>query len=205
MKTPLLLIPLVLLSGLAEAAVLNDARTIARACAVYCHGPLLEAVQLSGIFNDSKTFVDMPLRVSPEAALAEFARLNNSENEEVLQGFLSSYFLPPGTGDLVAATPPDWLPNPPLLDHIGNDDDGGGGDGDGAKWRKFAFDLNQIWPALYRTTGGAVGENPERYSLLRRRRGLVLPGGRFRETYYWDSYWIVRGLLVCGMQETASG
>ena len=50
-----------------------------------------------------------------------------------------------------------------------------------------------------------MGENPERYSLLRRRRGLVLPGGRFRETYYWDSYWIVRGLLVCGMQETASG
>jgi hypothetical protein len=31
------------------------------ACSVYCSGPLLAAVQLSGIFNDSKTFVDMPM------------------------------------------------------------------------------------------------------------------------------------------------
>ena len=31
------------------------------------------------------------------------------------------------------------------------------------------------------------------------------PGGRFAETYYWDSYWIVQGLLVCGMAETARG
>merc|ERR1719469_1515396 len=32
---------------------------------------------------------------------------------------------------------------------------------------------------------------------------MVVPGGRFRETYYWDSYWIVRGLLVSGMFSTA--
>jgi neutral trehalase len=30
-------------------------------------------------------------------------------------------------------------------------------------------------------------------------------GDRFRETYYWDSYWVLRGLLVSGMAETASG
>eukprot|EP00879_Flechtneria_rotunda_P007623 GHRR01007995.1.p1 GENE.GHRR01007995.1~~GHRR01007995.1.p1 ORF type:complete len:511 (+),score=72.93 GHRR01007995.1:1352-2884(+) len=29
-------------------------------------------------------------------------------------------------------------------------------------------------------------------------------GDRFRETYYWDSYWIVRGLLVSGMNDTAA-
>lgn len=29
-------------------------------------------------------------------------------------------------------------------------------------------------------------------------------GDRFRETYYWDSYWVVRGLLVSGMTDTAT-
>jgi alpha,alpha-trehalase len=32
---------------------------------------------------------------------------------------------------------------------------------------------------------------------------MVVPGGRFRESYYWDSYWIVRGLLLSDMHETA--
>lgn len=29
-------------------------------------------------------------------------------------------------------------------------------------------------------------------------------GDRFRETYYWDSYWVARGLLVSGMTDTAT-
>lgn len=29
---------------------------------VYCTGPLLDAVQRAQIFNDSKTFVDMPMK-----------------------------------------------------------------------------------------------------------------------------------------------
>lgn len=34
---------------------------------------------------------------------------------------------------------------------------------------------------------------------------MIVPGGRFREFYYWDSYWIVQGLLHCDMQATAKG
>ena len=30
-------------------------------------------------------------------------------------------------------------------------------------------------------------------------------GGRFKEFYYWDSYWIVQGLLLCDMTKTARG
>lgn len=29
---------------------------------IYCVGPVLAAVQMAQVFNDSKTFVDMPLR-----------------------------------------------------------------------------------------------------------------------------------------------
>eukprot|EP00632_Arachnochrysis_sp_CCMP2950_P011802 CAMPEP_0185695030 /NCGR_PEP_ID=MMETSP1164-20130828/4272_1 /TAXON_ID=1104430 /ORGANISM="Chrysoreinhardia sp, Strain CCMP2950" /LENGTH=656 /DNA_ID=CAMNT_0028361889 /DNA_START=78 /DNA_END=2045 /DNA_ORIENTATION=+ len=42
-------------------------------------------------------------------------------------------------------------------------------------------------------------------SLLAPSWPFVAPGGRFREPYYWDSYWIVLGLLACGMLRTARG
>lgn len=36
-------------------------------------------------------------------------------------------------------------------------------------------------------------------------RSVIVPGGRFREFYYWDSYWIIRGLLHSEMYDTAKG
>lgn len=30
-------------------------------------------------------------------------------------------------------------------------------------------------------------------------------GGRFREFYYWDSFWIVKGLLLSEMRNTVRG
>ena len=32
---------------------------------------------------------------------------------------------------------------------------------------------------------------------------LVIPGSRFREAYYWDALWILKGLLASKMPETA--
>ncbi|GJP36524.1 hypothetical protein CLOM_g9575 [Closterium sp. NIES-68] len=32
---------------------------------------------------------------------------------------------------------------------------------------------------------------------------VIVPGERFREMYYWDSYWVIRGLLVSGMLDSA--
>jgi alpha,alpha-trehalase len=32
---------------------------------------------------------------------------------------------------------------------------------------------------------------------------FIIPGGRFREGYYWDSYWIVKGLIVSNLLDTA--
>lgn len=34
---------------------------------------------------------------------------------------------------------------------------------------------------------------------------VIVPGDRFREVYYWDSYWIIRGLLRSGLPGTAEG
>lgn len=32
---------------------------------------------------------------------------------------------------------------------------------------------------------------------------FVIPGGRFREIYYWDSYFIIEGLLVSELYDVA--
>lgn len=37
------------------------------------------------------------------------------------------------------------------------------------------------------------------------KNGVIVPGGRFLEFYYWDSYWIMRGLLYSEMHETVKG
>jgi len=44
-----------------------------------------------------------------------------------------------------------------------------------------------------------VRRNPDRYSLIYSAYPFIAPGGRFREFYYWDTYWIVKGLLASEM------
>lgn len=53
--------------------------SIASFSGIYCFGDLLKTVQLAQIFPDSKTFVDMKLKASPEDTLAAFKtwQLNN--------------------------------------------------------------------------------------------------------------------------------
>lgn len=48
-------------------------------------------------------------------------------------------------------------------------------------------------------------KNPELYSIIPVENGVIVPGGRFIEFYYWDSYWIVRGLLYSEMYDTVKG
>lgn len=48
-------------------------------------------------------------------------------------------------------------------------------------------------------------ENPDLYSIIHVPNPVIVPGDRFLEYYYWDSYWIIRGLLYSEMFETAKG
>ena len=45
----------------------------------------------------------------------------------------------------------------------------------------------------------------DRSSLVHLPHGFIVPGGRFREMYYWDTYWTVLGLLVSQMHQTVAG
>ncbi|MFG6486727.1 alpha,alpha-trehalase TreF [Roseateles sp. BYS78W] len=61
--------------------------------------------------------------------------------------------------------------------------------------------IRQLWPLLAREQRAAVdGE-----SLLSLPHPYVVPGGRFRELYYWDSYFTMLGLVADGQRGLAEG
>ena len=148
-------------------------------------------MQTLRLFNDSKTFVDMPLRVDPQQVLAAFSDLARPLTRESVTDFVSEYFLEAGS-DVLAHVPADWVSNPPAFARIQTD-----------AGRAWALDLNEKWKVLGRITAPSVAAHPSRTSTLYRSRPFVVPGGRFRESYYWDTKWIVDGLIESGMLQTA--
>jgi alpha,alpha-trehalase len=69
----------------------------------------------------------------------------------------------------------------------------------------FAQDLNTRWKILCRKIKQEVEDQADRYTLIYLPHPVIVPGGRFREIYYWDSYWIIRGLIQSEMYSTAKG
>lgn len=61
--------------------------------------------------------------------------------------------------------------------------------------------IRQLWPQLAR---GPVAASPGG-SALALPAPYVVPGGRFREIYYWDSYFTMLGLKVDGQQPLVEG
>ena len=84
----------------------------ARAAAVFCDGPLLEAVQRARVFGDCKVFVDSPLKVEPEEVLHKFAQLPPDASAATLRAFVTAHFDRPGS-DLVRWDPVDFQEHPP--------------------------------------------------------------------------------------------
>ncbi|XP_030381998.1 trehalase isoform X2 [Scaptodrosophila lebanonensis] len=167
------------------------------ACQIYCYGPLLHTVQMANIFRDSKTFVDMKLKKAPEKTIEEFDAFMESKNntpsdDDVLQ-FVNDHFDEKGT-ELEVWTPTDWKENPSFLDNVHDPD-----------LKQWGADLNAIWKDLGRKMKEDVSKNPDYYSIIPVPNPVIIPGGRFIEFYYWDSYWIIRGLLLSEMQDTARG
>eukprot|EP00966_Prymnesium_polylepis_P299967 6931918-Prymnesium_polylepis.1 len=156
---------------------------------IWCSGPILEAVQSARIFNDSKDFVDSPLLVDPDECWRRWEGLQQPVAPEALKDFLEQTFGPPG-GGLEPWKPPDHTAEPPLLLKLSEPE------------KSWARGLNDLWLVLGRQATAETLRAPERTTLLPARHGFVVPGGRFREAYYWDSYWVLLGLLAVGMRTT---
>ncbi|MCW8193679.1 alpha,alpha-trehalase TreF [Proteobacteria bacterium 005FR1] len=120
-------------------------------------------VQMSRVFEDSKTFVDcVPLK-DPEEILDVYRQRCFERNFD-LPAFVDEHFA-------VQQLPPDCFnaePERTLEEHI-----------------------ESLWPVLTRRPQ----ENPPLCSILPLPCDFLVPGGRFTELYYWDSYFILLGLL----------
>ncbi|RCN46893.1 alpha,alpha-trehalase [Ancylostoma caninum] len=164
---------------------------------IYCQGKLLQAVMATQLYKDSKTFVDQPLKEGREGekVLAEFERLFPQPVAEIkkedVRAFVDANFDQEGH-ELKECQLADWSAYPKKFQLIKD-----------PKLRHFAQQLNIIWKELCREVKPVVKNYPERFSLIYVPHPFVVPGGRFREFYYWDAYWIVKGLLISGMTDTA--
>ncbi|XP_078034022.1 trehalase [Augochlora pura] len=184
--------------ALTGAASIGRVNNKARDCnsTIYCTGPLLQTVQLAGIFRDSKTFVDLRQIHDPEETLANFNNLmnatNNKPSRSQVDQFVKENFA--DTSELLNSTLPDWKENPSILKRVQD-----------PKYRQWLSNLNAIWKNLAKKMNDDVAENPQKHSLIYVKNTFVVPGGRFKEFYYWDSYWVIEGLLLSDMHQTAKG
>jgi len=129
-------------------------------------GALFPAVQLAGIFEDSKTFVDARPRLVPSSIVKLFGAEHDARTFN-LRAFVDSNFEIPRL--------------------VG---------------RNFQTDTTQtmeehiraLWPVLTRSADSADA----RSTLIPLPNPYVVPGGRFREVYYWDSFFTMLGLVESG-------
>ncbi|XP_070129619.1 trehalase [Equus przewalskii] len=164
---------------------------------IYCQGELLHQVQMAKLYQDDKQFVDMPLSSAPDQVLQRFNELAEAHNHSIpqqqLQLFVQEHFQPVGQ-ELEPWTPEDWKESPQFLQTISD-----------PNLRAWAGQLHQLWKKLGKKVKPEVLSHPEQFSLIYSEHPFIVPGGRFVEFYYWDSYWVMEGLLLSEMPETVKG
>ena len=134
------------------------------------YGELFRDVQMSGIFPDSKTFVDCIPKRDPKAIVKDYKAVkSNPKLRFSLKLFVEENFIIPQTPH------PELRNDPGLVKHI-----------------------ESLWIVLRRKADSAISGS----SLLPLPYDYIVPGGRFREIYYWDSYFTMLGLKESGQDET---
>lgn len=166
-------------------------------CKILCKGKLLKHVQMARLFNDSKLFVDMKLKESPEIIERKFQTLlNQTKNQpprQQLMKFVKDNFEDPGQ-ELSSWVPEDWKPMPKFTYDVYD-----------LPLRNWVREVNEKWKLLGRKMSVDVKDSSYLYTQIYIPNPFVIPGGRFIEVYYWDSYFIIEGLLLSEMFDTARG
>ncbi|KAJ3682122.1 hypothetical protein LUZ60_014695 [Juncus effusus] len=145
---------------------------------------------------DPKLYVDLPLKYDLPSTISAFDSLPTEIQPATFQQFLNEYFYPAGSDLLPAGSElTDFDPNPEgFLAKVENEE-----------VRGWALEVHGLWKVLARRVSDEVKNGSDKHTLLYLPNVVMIPGSRFREVYYWDSYWIIRGLLVSKMYDTAKG
>jgi alpha,alpha-trehalase len=123
---------------------------------------LFEAVQLSDVYPDNKTFVDATSMRDPALIMKDYNDRKDKPGFDLKQ-FVNENFTSP------------IVPNSGFKTDVS------------AGIRKH---IDTLWQVLYRHHGKVSAYS----SLIPLPNDFIVPGGRFREIYYWDSYFTMLGL-----------
>ena len=134
---------------------------------------LFEAVQMGRVFRDGKTFVDAAPRQRPATILAAWQR-EKSQPGFQLKAFIETHFDLPADG--------------------------------GATFHSnvqagLRHHLDTLWTVLARPAAPPADPADSLAafrSLLPLPKPYIVPGGRFREMYYWDTFFTMLGLAEAG-------
>ncbi|THG99105.1 hypothetical protein EW026_g3193 [Hermanssonia centrifuga] len=165
---------------------------------IFCAGELLQTVNLAQAYSDPKTFVDKPTSKSAQQVTSDFqAIFNPNTTEGSIVNFLDDDFRGEGL-ELEAVALANFNANPAFLNNVTD-----------PLLKAWAQTVSGYWIQLIRSTNDSAlcpeGETgPCESTLIPLNHTFVVPGGRFREQYYWDSYWIVRGLIKSELLDVAN-
>lgn len=131
-------------------------------------GPVMKTVAMAQLYPDGKSVVDLVPKRDPAAIVADFERLQQQEgaiDKARLQAFVDANFDPRPENETRLSEAADTS----IETHIVN-----------------------LWPYLTRDPAD-TDEGPWS-SLVSLPEPYVVPGGRFNEMFYWDSYFTMLGL-----------
>ncbi|KAL5719055.1 alpha,alpha-trehalase [Ranunculus cassubicifolius] len=134
---------------------------------------------------DPKIYMDVSLKFNLSKTEEAFRKLPKSRNGSVsvqdLVKFNKEFLNESGT-DLVYHEPNDFVEKPVgFLENVEN-----------PEVKAWALEVHGLWKNLSRRVGDGVKVNPELHTLLPLPEPMIIPGSRFIEVYYWDSYWVIR-------------
>lgn len=162
----------------------EDARSL------YLNEKYLRVVKLANRSVDSKSVVDRATKKPLSDVLSALKSLNEASVVEI-KSFVDTCLHEPGF-EIERAEFCDWNPQPKFIKRLKNHD-----------LIEFSLAINKIWLDLYKKFDSSKLGKDCVSSHLAMKYPFVVPGGRFIEIYYWDTYWTLEGLLVCGMFDTA--
>ncbi|KAI0053998.1 glycoside hydrolase family 37 protein [Auriscalpium vulgare] len=162
---------------------------------IFCAGSILQTVNVAQLWTDPKTFVDKPTGSSPQSVLSAFGPINSTNTTEgAVLSFVDNNFRGEGL-ELEAQALSNFNLNPPFLQNVTD-----------PLLKSFASIVNTYWTQLIRGTNASTlcdGKSCES-TLIPLNHTFVVPGGRFREQYYWDSFWIIEGLIQSQLFDIAN-
>ncbi|KAF8587681.1 glycoside hydrolase family 37 protein [Ramaria rubella] len=165
---------------------------------IFCAGSLLQTVNIAQPYVDSKTFVDKPTNGTANHTLADFNALAANGVTSITEGqivqFLDQDFQGEGL-ELEALPLANFTVSPPFLKNVTN-----------PLLKAWTQTVHGFWTTLIRGTNASTlctGGDCES-TLIPLNHTFVVPGGRFREQYYWDSYFIIEGLIKSHLFDIAN-